>query len=423
MGNFILRCACEMFTEGNSYLEGIKTKIRNFIEDDVNISLYNIHGYPCENKPNEEKNIRISSYAYHSPTLKTQDEINFGGLEITQENMFVPNEDETGTVFYKNGLPLAVYDDTTNNIFLLWDASHDSSEELCCANANTFLESLYFFSNKFCGNGIFKKYDVEKEEKKDEPILIDHSLIRLDKKDELQNIEREIEESKNYITNLTGQLSTANYNLRKKQERRIGLITGTEKDKVEKIINNKILSVDIEDGVATVLTKDIFVTDFDYEKYNYYVGCDYKSERIRYSGKPLIEEGKKYGFYIGRFKIIIDFKRMFQGGSDDVVKFINLNNVREGYWGGGCAHPHVQRNGKACLGDLSEMFAFAIASFDISLIFGSCIQFLESANLDDSAGSTLPSWDMCEIRDGKYYVIGTDEEFVTYNSEIEKILF
>ena len=105
-----------------------------------------------------------------------------------------------------------------------------------------------------------------------------------------------------------------------------------------------------------------------------------------------MESDKEYKFYLGKFDIEINLNNMD-------VKFFNLNNKRKSYWGKNCNAPHVDEDGKACLGDLSELMGYAISNNDLYLLIDLCIQYLQSVNLLDSAGRYVISWDLY-IEDG-----------------------
>lgn len=85
---------------------------------------------------------------------------------------------------------------------------------------------------------------------------------------------------------------------------------------------------------------------------------------------------------------------------------INLNNAnvtffntseqfcRKSYWTDHDPHPHVDGNsGEACLGNISATIADLIGQKEFFALITILINFLEQANIDDSAGRHIINWD------------------------------
>lgn len=95
--------------------------------------------------------------------------------------------------------------------------------------------------------------------------------------------------------------------------------------------------------------------------------------------------GKRY--YLGNMKVSIDIH-------NTNVKFFNLTNPRPSFWSNRDAHPHVNgSSGAACLGSVASTIAELCSGGEIYALALICIDFLEAANLDDSAGSYASNWD------------------------------
>lgn len=105
-------------------------------------------------------------------------------------------------------------------------------------------------------------------------------------------------------------------------------------------------------------------------------------------------------FYGGEYRVEINI-----GNSD--VHFFG-DNPRRGYWTPNDPHPHVNgRDGSACLGNVSSAIAELCSQFQLYALVLVLIDFLESANVSDSAGSTVGRWD--EV-DDKGNIIRKGEE-------------
>lgn len=173
-------------------------------------------------------------------------------------------------------------------------------------------------------------------------------------------------------------------------------------------------------SIVHILTKDLFITHFDKQRYNELIDKKHwVSSDLKYDNRKKMESDKEYKFYLGKFDIEINL-------NDMNVKFLNLNNKRKSYWGKNCNAPHVDNDGIACLGDLSELMGYAISNNDLYLLIDLCIQYLQSVNLSDTAGKYVISWDLY-IEDGDSLInYETGKKFeqtqISYKN-IEELLF
>jgi len=87
---------------------------------------------------------------------------------------------------------------------------------------------------------------------------------------------------------------------------------------------------------------------------------------------------------LGKYKITIPIGNGF-------ILWDNLTRKVNGYQDRMNA-PHVFGNRKACLGSLEEVIPELIATYQFSVIAMLAIQFLESANVEDSAGKFIYKW-------------------------------
>jgi len=118
--------------------------------------------------------------------------------------------------------------------------------------------------------------------------------------------------------------------------------------------------------------------------------------KIVYSTSMIYIEEKGKRYMIGEFSITVDF-------ADGGILFYNKTNQGKGVgsnpppeFDGNTTynrhHPHIKENGKACLGNISEMLGQLIAKYEINTIFLLLVEWLESVNVDDTAGKGIYWW-------------------------------
>lgn len=96
-------------------------------------------------------------------------------------------------------------------------------------------------------------------------------------------------------------------------------------------------------------------------------------------------------YLLGEYKIAIKL-----GTSSIVIKNLDEKNRRYSYWGEGCQHPHINPSGQACFGNIRELLAQLCQEHQYMAIVDILINFLESANLNDSAGHYAANWDLVD---------------------------
>lgn len=171
---------------------------------------------------------------------------------------------------------------------------------------------------------------------------------------------------------------------RENNEREISMLKEKESDDKEKYIKEidmiaehpRVERVHIEDGYLVVFTEDIYTYDSLDRKY-----------------------------YLGKMKIKMSLNR-----AD--VRFYNTNNAREAYWSENDPHPHVNgASGEPCLGNMESPIAELSSQGEIYALFTVCMNFLESANLDDIAGKSIKAWD----------IVGEEGEIIQKESYNEQV--
>jgi hypothetical protein len=114
-------------------------------------------------------------------------------------------------------------------------------------------------------------------------------------------------------------------------------------------------SVETNDGVIKVFTEHIYITP------------DNSSDM----------------FDIGKFRMEI-----YTSGANGGIRFFNLTRQGSGSdWN--TNHPHVSKQGTPCLGNIKEMVAQLIGEYEYSAIARLGLQYLQSVNLEDSAGKGI----------------------------------
>lgn len=90
-------------------------------------------------------------------------------------------------------------------------------------------------------------------------------------------------------------------------------------------------------------------------------------------------------YLMGRYKITIDMARKS-------VKYKNLDRTRHGALSSESQHPHIGEPNNPCLGNAGHAYAMAFKAGDIAGVTLIAINYLESVNLNDSAGEKIGNW-------------------------------
>lgn len=123
------------------------------------------------------------------------------------------------------------------------------------------------------------------------------------------------------------------------------------------------------EGVESVLAKE---DKLIVNTYNIYISTRNK-------------EGQDFTFDIGKFRIEI----YFNGDRGGILFFNTTRKGKGGYNNYNIHHPHVNAVGEPCLGNIKEMIGQLIAEYQFAAIVNLAIQYLETVNLDDQAGSEI----------------------------------
>ena len=386
-----------------------KNKLKYFFKEDMNINFYRFYNQVFDGEnliykyiPN---NIEIIFGAYFDNTFAHGFENDLSKLQVGAEGYplicpVLDNEPYPQDVYCKDGLALATYDKNHQIIYFLFNTDYEGVARTR-RMLNLILEVIDYFSKKYSGNEIFLESQEQILTPQNLPEYnktIKGSFLKILNAKEIKRLTSILSDCNSRVDEYSRYLKE--YNLKANQTR-------TKIDAINNIcyndinINNVFVkNIEFENSEIIVYTNDIFVTDFNINIYNSLVSEQYNSA---YATAKKIEEITPK-FYIGRFKIVINL-------SDMTIRFINLNNCRKSYWSDNDNHPHVKYTGEGCLGDLAEIIAFATSNNDIELLINSCIQYLQSANLDDPAGKRIINWDLVYEKDGSLYYYNTDEKY------------
>ncbi len=128
-------------------------------------------------------------------------------------------------------------------------------------------------------------------------------------------------------------------------------------------------------------------------------------ERIEVSGKnilvytgPITIRYNRVDYEIGKFKITINTL-----GERGGVRMINRTNSASDGYGSRNHHPHVNHEGKPCLGNIQEVIPHMIAEHKYPAVIMVCIQYLKSYEKSSFYGpySEISNWPVSEKKISK----------------------
>lgn len=173
-----------------------------------------------------------------------------------------------------------------------------------------------------------------------------------------------------------------------------------ENEKIKSIIVNK-------EGYITIKTNELIITE------------------------PIL----KRKFYVGSYEIRCHFYGTFKFKSTS--EFRNELAFRSGCWSGKTVHPHINSfDGHACLGNAETPMLLFIQQGEIRALISIIIGYLETVNINDSAGKyvgCLPELELDEsgkpilLDENAEHIMGkykirTDNEFAGEESERDKVI-
>jgi hypothetical protein len=99
---------------------------------------------------------------------------------------------------------------------------------------------------------------------------------------------------------------------------------------------------------------------------------------------------------IGKFIIMFELSLMTGGDNEGLVKWINVTHKIKGFSNQFMNAPHIFNDGHACLGSIAGTFSKLLNNHEIASAVDLAIQFVESVNPVDAAGSFIGNWPIVE---------------------------
>jgi len=381
MANFEMGYMCrnESWDEDEDGFKQFKEVLRNFLKDDMRVVFHNFHSERYHHKIMENQTglLQIISWAYSDVDVvrsgKHRDKLN--SLGLCDDGIFLPLNRDGEVVFYIDDCPLAVYDKSSNIVWLLWDSSHDSTRQMKINGFNTVIKAFEFFAKSGINSDIFICQT---------PIVTLNKTIdglKVFAERGMKQMQTELKNGKESVSKMGESLAQQN---RRNNElmRKINTINEMSDHRVN-IMNKYVKHIAVDSTSIKIYTDHIYITDFDIDSCVNLYDNKYDKDTLKHCT-----------WYIGLFEISINLETL-------EISFANTNNRRTGKgrgFGGVIMHPHISKNGEACFGDLTEMIAFATSNADMATLIDVLIQYLQSINILDSAGRDVSCWDLIDTR-------------------------
>lgn len=384
------------------YEKELKEIIASVVSSNTEIVFLNPHSGSCDfsYEDSRKRQLAIINWGYHtSERASSSDIIGYlGRNSLCNDEPFKVRSSPSEVVFYAlddNRIPLASFDTVKNRLYLLWDAIHyKNTEEL-----NMFKRIFTFLSKQLPDHALFQPGPPAPEMGYNQTITFNKNLMSPN----LNKFRREYQEKQALIDDYRARMAKLLIELKGTSQRIIALESAETLPPVT-IANKWVRHIQVTNNGFSIFTHPLFITYVDKDLFERF--ALHNSEYSKYARKLTdIKEnlGKKYGWYVGQFNISIDLMNDWQ------VTFMNLDNARNAFWHDGSrpsCHPHVDGRGKGCLGNLSELIAFAQSNFEIETLIDSLIGYVQSSNIDDPAGYKLYKWDLVNMETMKDVITG-----------------
>jgi hypothetical protein len=392
----------------------IKKMLARVLTPDTEITFINPHGDNIDDSwfkhevPNKRQ-LTIVNWGYHSNYAEGDTYKRYlQEYELCDDKVYVPlvSEDEIIFTDSKFQVPLAVFDKSKNRLYLLWDALHHRRR-----SELRMLEHIFtYFASQLTGHPLFSPAD-EAELEYNKTITFNSKLVtpRLRQlQSEYADAQRYLEEHRRKIAQYITESKVLGV--------QIEALNNSAGIPSQTIANKWVKHIETTPSGFVVYTNPLFITYINKKKFESMV--QHSSKYNKYNnllGEITKGLGKKYGWYVGQYKIEVNLQENWR------IRFHNEDNKRKGYWHSGdyaCNHPHVNREGEGCLGNLSELVASTQTSFEIGPLVDVLIQYLQSANLEDPAGSYLYKWDLIDMTTMKDAITGSRLDIIPMRIEI-----
>jgi len=342
--------------------ETLKPKLSKIIKNTlVDANLNDVFVYNMEHdKHNHDVGSDKELYIFINAALKSSGEETVD-MFVDEETLFLPprcNEEDIQIIY--NGFIVAEYNITKNQLNILFNLFPNNEKiderlaifEFIIKEINNHFVNIQNEKSWFKTNNKAKLLnEVEKNVKQFKSTQVNDIKVRL------ENAENEIEDFKAKLKRAIDKVNSCMKMLNSSDEEIAKQITKFIND-LDILVNfSKITDLQIEDSKVIIYTVPLTCYASNSKKYN-----------------------------VGSFKIEIDL-------SNAKIRFFG-DTPKESYWSANDPHPHIDgRNGKACLGNIESTVAEFCSSLEIYPLCLLLIDYLESANVEDSAGRNVTRWE------------------------------
>lgn len=241
------------------------------------------------------------------------------------------------------------------------------------------LETSWIYASKLEENERYQTTDNLRKkirdeiEKRDISLTTNENIIEEIKKASEIKQEKKIKEKQAEYEDQKGEIEYLEAKIKKAKK-----VLEAKKSSLEKAVEE--IDVKNIEQQLEAIKNNIYVEKVEFKKLTQKLRITTKDI---YMTSPEIEDDIRY---LGKMQIDINLNNY-------VVRFRNLNNTRNNYWGEGGHHPHVSDSGSACLGNLSDTLAIANEENNLYIAVLQCIGFLQTYDPSDCAGAYYRAWD------------------------------
>lgn len=205
---------------------------------------------------------------------------------------------------------------------------------------------------------------------KDKAVLVERIKARVgdDDEREMRRLRNTLREAQNYITEYT-QVIKRKYDEQTNALRAIARLEDAEGNSVLEKLTQGLDLIAGHPQVSNIIVEEKYVV--------VYIDKVYAHARVN---------GKTRRYYIGNMHVKMDIQ-------NTDVRFFG-DNGRHGLWTTSDPHPHVNgSDGVGCLGNVASTIAELCSQKEIYPLFLICLDYLQNANAEDSAGRKIVKWD------------------------------
>lgn len=304
------------------------------------------------------------------------------GYKFCNDGVYKPSE---GCISYGDTIPLIQYDPQQQQIHFLYDVCDNETQDEIKLMEKLIYELLVIIA------GNEEEYEKKLKEgfNRIDEIKCNQVIEKLMESEKRRQIEREeqINRDKDKIRSYREKVRQlyAKVEVNEKIVKAGGLSINDFKAKLNEEINimkknAKVSRIEMDNGRIIIHTNDIV--------------CKV----------PDCPDGKVRYYYFGKYKVFVNL-------TDGDVKFEQKIEKchRRSCWSDKCPHPHISDYGEACLGSCAPLIADCIDTYQWGILADVLVTYLESVNLQDSAGKNFYRWDECD-KDGKLLEFDNDED-------------